>query len=66
MGAAAEADDKDVLMLDKCQPPPVTPAKTPECIVVQVRVTRERSDLRKNFVFISPANFPRNLLRQRR
>lgn len=31
----SEGDDKSVT-LDKCHPPPVTPAKTPECIVVQV------------------------------
>lgn len=30
-----DGDDKGVI-LDKCHPPPITPAKTPECIVVQV------------------------------
>lgn len=31
----ASADDKGVI-LEKCHPPPVTPAKTPDCVVVQV------------------------------
>lgn len=39
-----DAEDKCVI-LDKRHPPPVTPAKTPECVVVQVRiVTIEKAE----------------------
>lgn len=31
-----DGDDGKGLVLQKCQPPPVTPAKTPESVVVQV------------------------------